>query len=55
MESFIVQSDQTISDTVLHSSEIRGLLLMKCPSKMLQNLLYFWNTKTHVNIDQGIH
>ena len=21
---------------------------MKCPSEMLQNLLYFWNTKTHI-------
>ena len=29
-----------------HSSEIRGLCLMKWPSKMLQNLSYFWNTKT---------
>ena len=32
----------------MHSSEIRGLCLMKCSSKMLQNLPYFWNTKTHV-------
>ena len=30
-----------------HSSEIRGLCLMKWPSKMLQNLSCFWNTKTH--------
>ena len=29
----------------LHSSEINGLCLMKCPSK----LPYFWNTKTHVD------
>ena len=28
-----------------HSSEIRGLCLMKCPSKMLQNLPYFIYTK----------
>ena len=30
-----------------HSSEIRGICLMKWPSKMLQNLPNFWNTKTH--------
>ena len=30
----------------VHSSEIRGLCLMKCPSKTLQNLLYFIHTKT---------
>ena len=27
-----------------HSSEIRGLCLMKWPSEMLQNLPYFWKT-----------
>ena len=32
-----------------HSSEIRGLCLMKCSSEMLQNLPYLWNTKTHVD------
>ena len=32
----------------VHSSEIRGLCLMKWPREMLQNLSYFWNTKTHV-------
>ena len=31
-----------------HSSEIRCLYLMKCSSEMLQNLPYFWNTKTHI-------
>ena len=31
-----------------HSSEIRGLCLMKWPSKMLQNLSYFRNTKIHL-------
>ena len=31
-----------------HSSEIRGLCLMKCSSETLQNLTYIWNTKTHV-------
>ena len=31
-----------------HSSEIRGLFLMKCPSEMLQNLSYFWNMKTQI-------
>ena len=34
----------------LHSSEIRGLCLMKCSSGMLQNLPYFWNMKTHIVI-----
>ena len=34
--------------TLYHSSEIRGLCLMKCSSQMLPNLPYFWNTKTHV-------
>ena len=29
-----------------HSSEIRGLCLMKCPSETLQNLPYFIYTKT---------
>ena len=27
-----------------HSSEIRGVGLMKCFREMLQNLKYFWNT-----------
>ena len=31
-----------------HSLEIRGLCLMKCSSKTLQTLPYFWNTKTQV-------
>ena len=31
-----------------HSSEIRGLCLMKWHSVVLQNLPYFWNTKTHI-------
>ena len=35
-------------NNTLHSSEIRGLCLMKWPSKMLQNLPYFWNTPSHV-------
>ena len=30
-----------------YSSEIRVLCLMKWPSETLQNLPYFWNTKTH--------
>ena len=29
-----------------HSSEIRGLCLMKCSSETLQNLPYFLNSKT---------
>ena len=29
----------------IHSSEIRGLCLMKCYSEMLHNLQYFWNMK----------
>ena len=33
---------------LLHSSQISGLRLMKCSSKMLQNLLYFMCMKTHV-------
>ena len=36
-----------------HSSEIRGLCLMKYPSKMLQNLLYFihiWKPKDAFSI-----
>ena len=32
----------------VHSSEIRGLCLMKCSSEMLQNLPYFWHTKSHI-------
>ena len=32
----------------LHSSEIRGLRSMKCPSETLQNLLYFMYKKTYV-------
>ena len=30
-----------------HSSETKGLCLMKWPSEMLKNFLYFWNMKTH--------
>ena len=33
---------------IMYSSEIRGLCLMKWPCEILQNLPYFWNTKTHV-------
>ena len=31
-----------------HTSEIRGLCLMTCHYKKLQNLPSLWNTKTHV-------
>ena len=31
-----------------HSSEIRGLCLMKLSSEKIQNLQYFWNKKTHI-------
>ena len=31
-----------------HSSQFEGLCSMKMYSKTLQNLPYFWNTKTHV-------
>ena len=33
----------------IHSSEIRGLCLMKWPCEMLQKLPYFWNMKTHAD------
>ena len=33
---------------VIHSSEIGGLCLMKCPSEILQNLPYFYHKKAHV-------
>ena len=32
---------------ISHSSELKCLCLMNWPSKMHQNLSYFWNTKTH--------
>ena len=32
----------------VHSSEIRGLHLLKCSSETLQNLLYFMYKKTYV-------
>ena len=32
---------------IVHSSEIGGLCLMKCPSEILQNLPYFYHKKTH--------
>ena len=32
-----------------YTSEIRGLCLMICSSETLQNLPYFWNTKTHAD------
>ena len=35
-------------DIIQHPSEIRGLCLIKWPSETLQNLLYFWNMKTHL-------
>ena len=28
---------------------------MKCSSKTLQDLPYFWNMKTHVDIDQAVY
>ena len=31
-----------------HSSEIRGLCLMKWPNELLQNLPYFWKSKMNV-------
>ena len=34
--------------TYIHSSEIKSLCLMECPSKMFQNLPYFWSMKAHV-------
>ena len=43
-------SDQAVSWIIqlhTHSSEKRGLCLMKCSSEILQNLPYFWNTKTN--------
>ena len=42
------EKKNTLCDSVCHSSEIRSLCLIKCSSKTLQNLLYFWNMKTHV-------
>ena len=39
------ENDEVVS---IHSSEKRGLCLMKCPGKMLQNLSYFWKMKTYV-------
>ena len=47
LKSFWIKVDQTQPDPV-HSSEIRGLCLMEWPSETLQNLQYFWNTKTHI-------
>ena len=35
-------------DDDAHSSEIRGLCLMKLSSEELQNLPYFWNKKTQI-------
>ena len=35
-------------ESLIHSSEIRSLCLMKCSSETLQNLSYFWNTETHL-------
>ena len=37
----------------MHSSEMRGLCIMKWASKMLQNLPYFWNTKFHVHFNEN--
>ena len=36
-----LSSKKKIVCIVCHSSEIRGLRIMKCSSEMLQNLLYF--------------
>ena len=38
----------TYIHTLVHSSEIRGLCLMKLSSEILQNLPYFWNKKTQI-------
>ena len=40
--------DITLNTYLYRSSEIGGLCLMKCSSGTLQNLPYFWNTKSHV-------
>ena len=47
-EEIINQRVDYIFEVNTHSSEIRGLYLMKRASKMLQNLPYLWNTKTYV-------
>ena len=39
-----ISSGQEINLPPVHSSEIRGLCLMKYPSETLQNLLCFWNS-----------
>ena len=46
-EEIINQRVDYIFEVNTHSSEIRGLYLMKRASKMLQNLPYLWNTKTY--------
>ena len=39
-----------VRKATLHSSEIRGLCLMKCSSETIQNLPYFWNTKIDIEL-----
>ena len=41
-------SDLKLFEVCVHSSEIRGLCFLKLSSEMLQNLPYFWNTKTKI-------
>ena len=38
------------SNNITTLQKKRGLCLMKCSSKTLQNLPYFWNTKTHMRV-----
>ena len=42
------ENNGTNSILLVHSSEKSCLWLMKCFLKTLQNLRYFWNTKSHV-------
>ena len=46
-EELVKASAKAVEGKKNYSSELRGLCLIKCSSKMLQSLLYFWNTKTH--------
>ena len=44
----VEKRDVLLGKIIYHSSEIRGLCLIKWPNETIQNLSYFWKTKTCV-------
>ena len=48
-KTWLKKSTPPLALSPMHSLELSSFYLMKWPSYMLQNMLYFWNMKTHTN------